>query len=88
LDFIYKKITTPQAGGFYAYKTQFLSKLPIRAVTQPKPYAEIVSKILKAKEENPKADTIQLEREIDQMVYKLYGLTDKEIDIVKNSFNG
>ena len=47
LDFIYKKITTPQAGGFYAYKTQFLSKLPIRAVKQHKPYSEIVSKILK-----------------------------------------
>ncbi len=83
LDFIYKKITTPQAGGFYAYKTQFLSKLPIRAVNRHKPYAEIVSNILKLKEENPKADTSKFENQIDKMVYQLYELTEEQIKIVE-----
>jgi|GEM_PF-1081104 len=31
----------------------------------------------------PQADTSQLEREIDQLVYQLYGLTEEEIRIVE-----
>jgi regulator of sirC expression with transglutaminase-like and TPR domain len=39
--------------------------------------------ILTAKQKNPDADTSELENKIDQMVYKLYGLTDDEIEIVE-----
>lgn len=42
----------------------------------------IVEKILSAKKQNPAADTSQPEREIDQLVYQLYGLTDDEIKII------
>jgi adenine-specific DNA-methyltransferase len=31
LEYFYKSITTPQAGGFYAYKTTFLERIPIAA---------------------------------------------------------
>ncbi|MCC5924473.1 MAG: Eco57I restriction-modification methylase domain-containing protein, partial [Crocinitomicaceae bacterium] len=41
--------------------------------------------ILKAKQTDPTSDTTALEREIDQLVYALYGLTDEEIKIVENS---
>jgi hypothetical protein len=44
-----------------------------------------VNSILILKQENPKADTSSLEKEIDQMVYTLYGLTEEEIAIVENS---
>ncbi len=43
----------------------------------------LVDKILSAKKENPQADTIDLEREIDRMVYKLYELTEEEIKIIE-----
>lgn len=33
----------------------------------------------------PDADTSQLEREIDEMVYKLYGLTEEEIKVVEGN---
>ena len=46
---------------------------------------EKVNQILSLKKENPEADTTALEKEIDQMVYKLYGLTEEEIAIVENS---
>ncbi|PQJ77512.1 type IIG restriction enzyme/methyltransferase [Polaribacter glomeratus] len=45
----------------------------------------LVDKALFYKQENSKADTSILEKEIDQMVYKLYGLTVEEIAIVENS---
>ncbi|MCQ2255463.1 MAG: hypothetical protein MJZ29_08195 [Bacteroidaceae bacterium] len=38
---------------------------------------------LSAKKSNPQADTTALEREIDHLVYDLYGLTEDEIKIVE-----
>ena len=38
---------------------------------------------LTAKALNPKADTTLLERQIDEMVYKLYELTEEEIGIIE-----
>jgi adenine-specific DNA-methyltransferase len=35
------------------------------------------------KKENPDADVSALESEIDQLVYRLYGLTDEEVKIVE-----
>jgi len=42
-----------------------------------------VDKILEAKKQNPDTDTTTLENNIDQFVYKLYDLTDKEIKIME-----
>ncbi len=43
----------------------------------------IVDQILTAKKSDPKADTTELEKEIDQLVYQLYELTAEEIKIVE-----
>ena len=94
LDFIYKKIATPYAGGFYAYKTQFLSKISIKEISesQQKPFINIVDRILAiTKDEDylqnsqKQAKVKSLEREIDQMVYQLYDLTKAEIAIVEEA---
>ncbi|MCS7011019.1 MAG: hypothetical protein NZL98_06600, partial [Anaerolineales bacterium] len=47
--------------------------------------AALVDKILAAKRADPNADVTALEREIDQHVYRLYGLTPEEIKIVEGS---
>lgn len=44
---------------------------------------KLVERALAAKRANPQADTSELEREIDQLVYQLYGLTPEEIAIVE-----
>jgi adenine-specific DNA-methyltransferase len=61
-----------------------ISEIPIKKVPEPdqKPFVKLVNKILDAKVDDPRADTRVLEREIDQMVYDLYGLTEDEIAIV------
>ncbi|MEZ4524956.1 MAG: TaqI-like C-terminal specificity domain-containing protein [Desulfobacterales bacterium] len=43
----------------------------------------VVSKILAAKKKNANADTTALEREIDRLVYEIYGLAEEEIAIVE-----
>ena len=35
--------------------------------------------------QEPKTDATHLETEIDQLVYKLYGLTEEEISIMESS---
>lgn len=61
--------------------------LPIIKIekTDQKPFIDKVDQILTLKKENPAADTSALEREIDVLVYALYGLTEEEIEIVENS---
>ena len=50
---------------------------------QQKPLISRVDKILKAKRIDPNADTSNLEKEIDNLVYALYNLTKDEIAIVE-----
>ncbi|PAU94223.1 type II restriction endonuclease [Aliifodinibius salipaludis] len=61
--------------------------LPIKETNNKnqKKFEKKVDQILTAKEENPEADTSELEEEIDQLVYKLYGLSEEEIGIVEES---
>ncbi|GAA7537636.1 class I SAM-dependent DNA methyltransferase [Helicobacter pylori] len=70
-------------------KTNNLEKIPIPKIT-PK-NQELAHKtidcakaILEAKEKDPKANTLELEKEIDALVYQLYHLTDEEIKIIEN----
>ena len=44
---------------------------------------EFVDIILNIKKDDPEADTTFFEAEIDQIVYKLYGLKEEEIKIVE-----
>ncbi|MDI6728677.1 MAG: hypothetical protein QMD44_07115 [Thermodesulfovibrionales bacterium] len=47
------------------------------------PFITLVDQILTAKKQDPNADTSALEKQIDEMVYALYGLTPEEIAIVE-----
>jgi len=62
-----------------------LSEIPIKcAPTQKqKPIIELVDRILGVKRKNPEADVGAWERETDNLVYDLYGLTKQEIALVE-----
>jgi len=74
-------------GNTFRYKKVFLEHLPIPKLSAPdrKPFENIVNKILEAKKSDPNSDTSTLESQIDQLVYKLYNLTEKEIAIIESS---
>ena len=46
---------------------------------------KLINKITAAKEADPDADTTPQEKEIDQLVYQLYGLTKAEINIIEGA---
>lgn len=49
-------------------------------------FVVLVDKILTAKKQNPKANTKELEKKIDIIVYKLYNLTYEEVKIIDPTF--
>lgn len=70
-----------------AIKAEYLKDLPLPPLNaqQTKQLITLVDRILAAKRANANADTSALEREIDQHVYALYGLTPEEIQIVEGA---
>ncbi|MFK7946891.1 MAG: Eco57I restriction-modification methylase domain-containing protein [Saprospiraceae bacterium] len=73
------------SGGYLLYSSPNISNMYIKDISQNKqePFKNLVTEILTIKQENPEADTIDLEREIDKLVYALYDLTAEEIAIVE-----
>ncbi|MBE9089765.1 N-6 DNA methylase [Microcystis aeruginosa LEGE 11464] len=62
-----------------------LRKFPIKKIgtVEQQPFISIVDQILETKKFDPNADTTALEKEIDKIVYELYGLSEEEIRIIE-----
>ena len=77
-------------GGYLLYSSPNVSKMFIKKLSTQEqiPIITLVDQILSAKAANPKADTSALERQIDEMVYKLYDLTEEEIAIIEGDSHG
>ena len=82
-----RQIAATKQGGFYEFKPMYVSQIPIPPATpaQQSKIEAIVENILSLKKQNPDADVSILEAEIDQIVYKLYDLTEEEIVLVESS---
>ncbi len=73
------------AGGYLAINKSTIEQLPF--VKADDATQGVISsnakKIIELKKNNPNADTSALEREIDRLVYELYGLTEGEIVVIE-----
>ncbi len=85
--FFSKFLSTDTLQGTYSsIYPDDLRQIPIkRGFQQEKNIIAKVDQILSFKKDNPEADTAALEKEIDFMVYALYGLSEEEIKIVEES---
>jgi len=103
LDWYLKKISMRAYQTAFLYTKKYVSKLPIVLVSnENKLLNEIeisVDQLLEAKKQLQQAKTEgdknylqrkceRLDKEIDQLVYKLYGLTEDEVKIVEESVRG
>lgn len=70
-------------GNTYELSKVFFEQIPIKQVTEEieSEFNLIVDQILENKQQN--IDTSDLEKQIDEMVYKLYDLTPEEIAIIE-----
>lgn len=74
----------------YRYKKAFLENLPIPAITSANKgivdkIVDLVDRIIQLKNQDINNDISNLEREINELVYKLYDLTQDEIKIIEKS---
>ncbi len=72
-------------GGYLEYKVQYVEKIPIKniSITAQQPFITLVDQILEAKQQGN--DTTDLEKQIDDLVYELYGITEEEKKVIERN---
>ena len=98
MNFIYRNISSTYRGGYLRYIYQYMAKLPIVNLgdghTDKEKTELLVDNILNLYKSSHKIRTPQkqtalqrqideADKQIDQLVYSLYGLTEEEIKIVE-----
>jgi len=83
-----KRIIRMEIGKQPQIRLNDLKKMPIKIASNDcqQSIEKPVDQILAAKKSDPNADTSELEREIDHLVYKLYQLTYDEVKIIDPEF--
>ena len=73
-------------GGYYRIKPAYIQDfaIPCLESKEQKPFIELVDEILLQKETNNLKKIQELEERIDNLVYSLYNLMDKEIKSIEN----
>lgn len=85
--FYFKMIGRMHDNWGFMCKIDTISNFPVPKIPEEEqlPFVDIIEQILAKKKINPDADTSEEEKKIDQMVYKLYGLSEEEVKVVEGS---
>ncbi len=73
-------------SGTMRFDNYHLSKIPLASVSGDKKnrLVDLVKQILKEKDSSKTNNTLKQEKNIDLLVYELYGLTKKEIEVIED----
>ena len=87
LFYIKTKYASSSYCGGITFTKDMINDFPIPSMDerQQQPIIDLVNKILAAKQATPKADSSDLESQIDEHVFKMFALTESEIEIIKKS---
>jgi len=85
-QYLVSQSAAERQGGYLEYKPMYISPLAIPKQPDNERISGLVNTILSIKAKDPDADVSALERQIDQLVYQLYGLTPDEIAVVEGNF--
>ena len=78
-------LNDPWRGGRLQFFAQYMKKVPIADMTSEQKMA--LSRLVKQILADSQSDDVrEIEREIDELVYQLYGLTDAEIELIKQTY--
>jgi len=93
IHFYFSQISYALGLGVFRWIKQFVEQLPIPKISESEQqsFINLVDKILAITKDNDylknsekQAKVKEYEDQIDQLVYKLYNLTDEEIEIIEN----
>jgi hypothetical protein len=82
-----RQVFATKQGGFYDFEPRYSSQWPIPSATpsQQAELSDLVERVIVAKRAGNGAVVQSLEREIDAIVFRLYGITPEEIAIVEGT---
>jgi len=83
VHFMYEKLLPKLRGDFYEPSYVYLKEFPVPEIDER--IETKTKEILNKKKTDPDTKTSDLETDIDQMVYKLFGLNEEEIAIVEGN---
>jgi hypothetical protein len=83
VEFFYNQISSTIRGDYLRFIASYMERVPIPKPTEPQREAieALVRKLLDAEGQGPHVE--EWERELNALVYQVYGLTDDEIAIVE-----
>ncbi|MEJ7676952.1 MAG: TaqI-like C-terminal specificity domain-containing protein [Segetibacter sp.] len=86
-EWYFNQISTTTGMGTNRWKKYKIELLPIKVIStiDQQPFISLVDKILEAKQSGK--DSSEYERKIDEMVYKLYDITDHEQKLIEATAN-
>ena len=77
---------SPMTGtGDLIISVQAINPICVPDNIDEQPFNNLVDKIIRMKQDRPNADTKIIEKEIDELVYQLYGLGPNEINVILQS---
>ncbi len=84
LNFYYQSYVNEGKRVFAQVKIVIIKTLPIKMIskTEQQVFVNKVDEIIKIKNKNSTTDITKIQNEIDQLVYKLYNITENEIKII------
>ena len=82
-DWYIRQLGVTRNGGYFEYKPMFIEQLPVPVLSENEQleFITLVDRILAAKKDGE--DSSIFEEKINNLVYKLYGLSAEEILFVK-----
>ena len=82
-DYYIRNLGVTRNGGYFEYKPMFIEKLPVPQLTEnlQLQFISLTDAVINAIKQNE--NTFQIEKEIDNLIYKLYELDDEEINFIE-----
>ena len=77
---------THMAGGYLRFDIPYLKQIPIKVIEigKQEELITLVKKAIENKNSNINADIEKIKKQINKSVYKIYGLSKEEIQIIEN----
>jgi type I restriction-modification system DNA methylase subunit len=87
IQFFYSQISPQIQNGYFRFIAQYMRHIPIpnASNSQQQQIDHIVRQLLQS--DKKRSEAKELERSLNSIVYRLYGLTDEEIDLIERSLD-
>ena len=86
ITWFFQHMAVTSGMGTHRWKKAYVEKIPIPIINkqQQEPFIILIDKIIRLKTNESNADTLDLECQINNLVYDLYGLTKSQIKLVQD----